>query len=103
MWKRGHGLSASGKSPMKPDMGIWMKWCGPSTPWTRTVRASLQEAGLRYEWPETETTERRLVMNVERCGGDQYRVVIDGLRPHCAQVASTSETQGSAGQYDHRR
>lgn len=70
---------------------------------TTTVRASLQEAGLPYEWPETETTERCLVMNVDRCGGDQYRAVIDGLRPHCAQVAPNSETQGSAGQYDHRR
>ena len=72
---------------------------------TTTIPASLQnalqQAGLQYEWPETETTERGLVMSVDRYGGDQCRAIIEGLRPHCAQVALTSETESSLGHGDH--
>jgi hypothetical protein len=73
---------------------------------TTTVPASLQnalqEAGLQYEWPETETTERGLAMTVDRYGADQYRAIIDGLRPHCAQIAATSGEEGSGGHHDHQ-
>jgi hypothetical protein len=66
-----------------------------------SLQAALQEAGLRYEWPDTETTERGLVMTVDRYGADQFSAIIEGLRPHCARVASTSETEGSSSHHDH--